>query len=133
MTLKRFYLVTFIFSVLILFLNAGLGIFVFGIFILPVLVLHFVNGLRSESLNENRRTVIFSIINLLAFALIRPDGVHVTNGNGLSSLLEILGFSGGYNSYYESYYYFAALLLLIIQFILEIKLRKAIKKSSRKR
>lgn len=127
-TIKTFFWTTFVLAIIILFLNVGLGLVAFGIVILPMLVSHFIIGLRLDKLQERKPAIVFSSINLVAFALVRPDGVHVIAESGLSSLLDIFGINGGYDSEYENYFAFSALALFLVQllvdFILQNRLRK---------
>jgi hypothetical protein len=125
MAFRKFYWTTFILSVIILLLNIGLGLMVFGIFIIAVLILHYTNGLRLKNVKSKNSLVVFSAVNLLAFALVRPDGVHMTSEIGLSSVLHVFGIKSGYDLRFEDYYYLIALVLFVVQFVLEIGLRRA--------
>ena len=125
--IKKFYWTTFGLSLVILPLNIGLGIVVIGLVILPVLILHFIIGLNLSKIEHHISLIILSGINLLIFALIRPDGVHTFTDNGLSSALDIFGINAGYNREYENYFFVGSLILLIAQLIMEIRLIKLVK------
>jgi hypothetical protein len=107
-----------------LLLNVGIGLIALGLVILPILMLHFIIGLSLTKLQNHKPTVILSAINLLTFALLRPDGVHSLSDNGLSSFLDLVGISAGYNRDYEDYFVYSSLLLLLVQVILDLRLRK---------
>lgn len=64
-----FYWTTFGLSIAILLSNIGLGLVVFGIVILPTLILHLTNGLGLSKLENHKTTIVISGINLLLFAL----------------------------------------------------------------
>lgn len=122
--IKTFYWVTFGLSVIILALNFGLGLLVLGLLILPVLIIHLTIGLKLDKFENYKTSIILSAINLLAFALIRPDGIHTLTDNGLSSVLGIFGIFAGYNRKYENYFEIVSLVLLLIQAIMDLRLRK---------
>lgn len=128
--MKIFYWSTFVLSVAALLLNVGLGLFALGIIILPVLALHFAVGLVIGRIRERRPLIIISAINLLVFALIRPDGVHTFTDTGLSSLLELVGIDLGYSDRHENLFTTLSLVLLVVQPGLDIWLRKLAKKVS---
>jgi hypothetical protein len=120
--IKNFYWITFGLSVIVLLLNFGLGLLGLGIIILPVLILHFAVGLKLHRI-KNNSLLLISACNLLAFALIRPDGVHTISDNGLSSLLDIFGISGGFDPRYENHYFIGSLILLIVQMAFDLTLK----------
>lgn len=126
--LKIFYWATFSAAVIILPLNFGLGLIGMGLFILPVLILHLIVALSLNKLHDRKALVTLSGLNLLIFALVRPDGVHSFTDNGLSALLEIFGIHGGYNSKYENYFFYTSLVLLVLQVIINLWLRKLSRK-----
>src|SRR5688572_339193 len=126
-TIKTFYWTTFGLSIIVLPLNFGLGLVVFGLVILPVIILHDIVGLNLSRIEHHKTLIILSGINLLIFALIRPDGVHTFTDNGLSSVLDIFGITAGYNRVYENYFFVGSLILLLVQLIMEIRLRKLVK------
>jgi hypothetical protein len=121
--IKNFYWITFGLSVIVLVLNFGLGLLGLGIIILPVLILHFTVELSLHRIKNSSLLIVISACNLLAFALIRPDGVHTTTDNGLSSLLDIFVISGGFDSSYENHYFIASLILLIVQIVFDLTLK----------
>ncbi len=128
-TIRFFYWTSFALSVIIIPLNFGLGLIVMGIVILPALILHLTIGLSLNRIKNHNTLIIVSAVNLLTFALIRPDGVHALTDNGLSSLLGIFGIYAGYNYEYENYFSIASLILLILQVIVDLILLK-IKKAN---
>jgi hypothetical protein len=94
-------------------LNVGLALIALAIFIVPILMLHTHIGLQLGRINRHRGWLYASAINLLIFALVRPDGVHVFKENGLSALLDFIGLNGGYDSNYESEFSVASQLLML--------------------
>src|SRR5687767_7764479 len=118
-TVKILYWITFAFTITILPLNFGLGLVAVGIVILLILILHLTNGLSLHKLENHRASIILSAVNMLLFALARPDGVHAITDNGLSSLLDIFGINSGYNNEYENYYFTASIILLFAQLIMD--------------
>jgi hypothetical protein len=123
-SIKTVYWVAFGLSIITLFLNIGLGLIALGLVILPILLLHFSIGLRLTKLQNHQPAIILSALNLLTFTLLRPDGVHSLGDNGLSSLLDLVGISAGYNRDYEDYFVYSSLLLLLVQVIVDLRLRK---------
>ncbi len=109
-------------SIVIIFLNAGLFLFLSAILILPVLILHILVGKRIEKLRAYNWLIIFSILNLLLFALVRPDGVHTITDIGWTALLETLGFHTSFQKEFENYYFSAALITIILQVIIDFYL-----------
>lgn len=126
-TIKVFYWTTFGLSIIILPLNFGLGLVAIGLVILPLLILHLAIGLTVNRLENHRISIILSALNLLIFALIRPDGVHAFTDNGLSSALDLVGINAGYNSNYENHFFIGSLILLLVQAIMDIRLWKVAK------
>jgi hypothetical protein len=127
--IKTIYWTAFGLSIIILPLNIGLGLIGLGIVILPILILHLAIGLGLDRIENHKTSIILSALNLLLFALIRPDGVHAITDSGLSSLLDIFGVHAGYNHKYEDYFFVASLFLLFVQVIMDMRLRK-LKKAS---
>lgn len=128
--MKAFYWTSFIISIVALLLNVGLGLFALGIVIIPLLILHVSNGLRLHMTNH-RVAIILSAVNLLAFALLRPDGAHAFTDTGLSALLDVVGINAGYDRSDEKFYFGASMTLLFIQAVMDIRLRKIILKASK--
>jgi hypothetical protein len=122
--IKIFYWVAFGLSAIILPLNFGLGLIAMGIVILPILVLHLSVGLGLNAIKNHDTLIVVSSINLLTFALVRPDGVHAFTDSGLSAILELFGIYSGYNYKNADYFFFASLILLFIQVVLDLRLRK---------
>lgn len=123
-SIKTVYWVAFGLSIIILFSNIGLGLIALGLVILPILILHVIIGLSLPKLQNHKLAIFLSAINLLTFALLRPDGVHSLSDNGLSSFLDLVGISAGYNRDYEDYFVYSSLLLLLVQVIADLRLRK---------
>ncbi|MFD2513345.1 hypothetical protein ACFSRY_05660 [Pontibacter locisalis] len=121
-TVQAYFWVTFLISLLALFLNGGLGLLVFGIVILAALIFHVIVGLKWKySINKNY-LITLSATNLLLFALVRVDGVHAFTDSGLSALLNLIGLSGGYSRRYEELFMWTSLLLFISQVVIDIAL-----------
>jgi|SRR5688572_28144431 len=121
---RYFYWTALGFSVILLVLNFGIGLIAMAIFILPLLILHLRNGLSLNNIKGDNTLMIISALNLLAFALIRPDGVHTLSDNGLSAFLSKFGVHAGYDAGMENYYLAASLILLVFQIAIDLKLRK---------
>jgi hypothetical protein len=115
---------TFGLVIIVLPLNFGLGLIALGLLILPILILHFTIGLSLNKIQNHKGAIIFSAINLLLFALLRPDGVHALTESGLSSLLSIFGINAGYSYKHENYFFYSSLILLLIQVVMDLRLRK---------
>lgn len=110
---KIYYWVTLALSIVILFLNFGIALMLFGLIILPVIVLHTVTGLRLNKIEPQKKSIIVSATTLLIFSLIRPDGVHTLHDTGLSSVLEIFGIFWGYCYNFENYFVLLSLIILL--------------------
>ncbi|MBA4146006.1 MAG: hypothetical protein C0523_09600 [Cytophaga sp.] len=128
---RIFYWIAFALTILTLLLNVGIGLIALAIFILPILVLHFLTGLSLVRLQNHRLLIFISASNLFLFALLRPDGVHTLNENGLSALLNEFNIHGGYNQRYENELTVVSLALLVIQAIIEIILFRIKKRLSK--
>ncbi len=94
--------------------------------------LHLIIGKKLKQLKKYKWLIIISSLNLLLFALIRTDGVHVTSNIGFSVLSELLGFSGSFNRDYEYLYFYISLISLSIQLIIELILLKLSKNNKYK-
>ncbi len=116
--------IAFIFAIIILPLNFGLSLIAFGLLLLPILILHFAIGLNLNKIQDHKAAIIFSAINLLVFALIRPDGAHALNETGLSAVLDIFGIDAGHDRAYENHLFYSSLVLLLVQVIADLRLRK---------
>lgn len=128
--IRIFYWIAFALTILTLLLNFGIGLVALAIIILPILVLHFLTGLSLVRLQNHRLLIFISASNLFLFALLRPDGVHTLNENGLSALLNEFNIHGGYNHRYENELTVVSLALLVIQAIIEIILFRIKKRLS---
>ena len=124
---RAYYWTSLIISVCALLLSFGLGLMALGIIILPIIIYNIKIGINLKRLQDKPKAVFFAASNWLIFALIRPDGVHATSENGLSSMLDIFGISGGYISDYENYYFTFSLLMIVIQIVTNYRLLKHIK------
>ena len=109
-------------SIIILILNVGIALILFGILILVALIIHVIVGYRLRKFNNP--LLIISSINLFLFALVRPDGGHIISANGLSRICELFGGFYGFNSDYLNFYYFATIFLFISQISLDLYLLK---------
>ena len=130
--IKVFYWAAFALSLFILPLNFGLGLVAFAIIILPILILHFLLGLNLGKLKKYKLLVVVAACNLLAFALVRPDGVHTITDNGLSAFLDLFGIHAGFSDENESLYFMASFALLIVQLAVDITLWSLKNKAARK-
>ena len=130
--LNWFYWSCFALTIIILALNVGLVLFGLGLLILPVFVLHADNGQKIRNLRGYDGLIIFSSLNLLLFALMKPDGTHTISENGLSRVLGFFGVNAGFYDNYKNWYFIACFFLLVFQFIAELRLRNQINKPTRK-
>jgi hypothetical protein len=128
-TVQAYFWVTFLISLLALFLNGGLGLLVFGIVILAALIFHVVIGLKWKYSKNNNYLITLSATNLLLFALVRIDGVHTLTDSGLSALLDLIGLRGGYSRRYEELFMWSSLLLFISQIVIDIALYRKSKQA----
>ncbi|NMM47745.1 hypothetical protein [Marinigracilibium pacificum] len=126
---KIIYWFLFLISVLILLVNFGIGLMAMSIIIIPVLGLHIYNGINLDKIKDYKIAVLASSVNFLLFVLIRPDGVHSLNENGLSSFLSLFHINFGYNKNLENFSFFTSIILLFTQLFIEIKLRRMVKRS----
>ena len=123
-SIKAFYWATFGLSIVILPLNFGLGLVAIGLVIIPILFLHLTIGLKLSKIENHKISIVLSGVNLLIFALIRPEGVHAFTDSGLSSIFGIFGIRTGFSHEYEDYFFIGSLMLLLVQAIMDIRLRK---------
>jgi hypothetical protein len=121
---KIYYWLAFGLSIVALFTSIGIGLVALGIILLPTVILHMLNGMHLKRLGNHKKLILLSGTNLLIFALVRPDGVHVFNKNGLSALLDLIGIDAGYNSAYDNHLTIVAILLLALQIFFDLRLRK---------
>lgn len=125
---KVYFWMSLVVSILALLVNIGLFIVVIGLIVLPLIVAQIKIGLNWELLKENTWLLIFASSNFLIFNLIRPDGAHKINQNGLSALLSTMGMPGTYVSQFTDAYFIIALITLGLQIlictILLIKIRR---------
>jgi hypothetical protein len=122
--IKYYYWVTFGLSIVALLANVGIGLIALGIALVPTVILHVQNGLHLKRFGNHKKLILLSSTNLLIFALVRPDGVHSLDENGLSAVLDLFGVHSGYDSAYENHLTITALLLLALQLFLDLRLRK---------
>ena len=122
--MRTLYWLTFLLTILILFQNVGIVLLGLGIFILPVIILHVLVVRKLEDIEHKRLLVGVSAINLLLFSLLRPEGAHAIYMTGLSSVLDLIGISGTYNSEHENFYVSSSLILLVVQVIVDLRLMK---------
>jgi hypothetical protein len=121
--ISTFYWTTFILSIIVIFLNLGLGI-IFGLLIIPILVIHYWNGSQLDKLKNHKKLIVFSALNLLVFSLVRPDGVHSFTTSRLSEVLDFFGIDDSGLDENEGYLFVASLLLLVAQGFADFELRK---------
>ncbi len=112
------------FGIAIVALIASVGLFLMlsAVVVLPVLFVHLTVGFRLALLKRKVVLVLCSVINLLLFALVRPDGVHVINQSGLTELLDLVDVHFRFHSEHEGLFTFLALILFVIQVVLELVL-----------
>ena len=91
---------------------------------IAIVVMQVAIGRGLNRLKDHLNTALFSVFNLLAFALVRPEGAHAITDNGLSALLRIFGIDWGYRTSYDSY---IAVALAILQVVLQIKLYQVLR------
>jgi hypothetical protein len=116
------YWILFGIAIVALIASAGLFLMLSAVLVLPVLLVHLTIGFRLALLKRKVVLVLCSAINMLLFALVRPDGVHVINQSGLTELLDIIGVHFRIHSEYEGLFALLALILFVIQVVLELVL-----------
>lgn len=116
------YWILFGIAIVALIASAGLFLMLSAVLVLPVLLVHLTIGFRLALLKRKVVLVLCSAINMLLFALVRPDGVHVINQNGLTELLDLVGVHFRFRSEHEGLFTFLALILFVIQVVLELVL-----------
>jgi hypothetical protein len=129
---KVYYWTVLFVSICALFLSFGIGIMALGIIILPIIIYNIKIGVNLDFLHDKQITVFLASSNWLGFTLLRPDGVHTINKNGISSLLDVIDINGGYNSQYENYYFTFSLIMLALQIVINYRLLKRIRLAKNK-
>ena len=105
----------------------GLVLLALGIVIVPLIISIARIGLNLNDLQNKKTSLWLLSTSLLAFVLIRPEGVHSINENGLSLILSLFGVNAGFNGEYINYYTTLSLVLLLVQIVLVFQLIKLIK------
>ena len=98
-SVKLYFWIACAMSIFILGNSFGLFLLVSAIFIIPLIIIHFLAGTKSK--NTVNKLLVLSATNLLLFSLVRCDGVHETSDSGLSALLDIVNINFGFSSEYE--------------------------------
>ena len=119
------YWILFGITIIALIASTGLFLILSAIVVLPVLMFHVAVGIRLKHLTSRVSLVVCSAINMLLFALVRPDGVHVINQSGLTELLDIIGIRFKYHGEHEELFLLLTLILFIAQAVLELVLFKS--------
>lgn len=118
---------SFVVSILAFVSNVGIGLFALGIFILTVVILHLIVGLKLNNAYNRSLFIIISATNLLLLSLLRIDGAHTITDNGLSALLDHVGIEWGYNRKYENAFFYSTFVLLVSQLVIDYYLNKSLK------
>lgn len=113
-------------SILIIFNNFGLYLYITGFLILGALLFHIIVGTRINQLVNNKFLLTLSSINLMLFSLVRIDGVHATSGSGLSEFLQLLDL----NIYYKGNDS-VHLLLTLVTYIIQLSIDGFLYKKSK--
>ena len=122
-----FFITTTILSIVVMGLSIGWMLVLFGIFFLPVIVVHIIAGFRAlKKWPALRWEIIFSSLSLVLFSLLRYDMDDADAYTGYSVLLFKLGLrETQYATPWGSFYY-VSIALFIFLFIYDIRLmRKA--------
>ena len=125
--LTLLYWVMTLLSLHIIFLSVGWMLGLFGLALLPFIVLHIISGIKSfRRFPEMNNWLVYSIIAFFIFSLVRPDLNDVNGYTGMSVFLYHYGFtSERYIVGGELYFYLAFVFLLIMTvFDLRILLKK---------
>jgi len=126
-SVKLYFWIACAMSIFILGNSFGLFLLVSAIFIIPLIIIHFLAGIKSK--NTVNKLLVLSATNLLLFSLVRCDGVHNTSDSGLSALLDIVNINFGFSSEYEKIHHFLSFVFFIFQAILDVSiLQKSIYK-----
>jgi len=114
------YWILFVIAVIALMSSIGLFLFVSALVLIPVLLLHLAVGIRLSFLHRRAILVFFSSLNLVSFALIRPDGVHAIDKNGLTELLDMIDVNLNFQEEVYHQFLIVSIVLLVIQLGLEV-------------
>ena len=115
-----FWLSTFA-AMFILFISIGWLLGLFGIALIPVIVLHIVSGSRAlNRLPLRNPWLLATSLSFLFFSLLRPDMDDVNPYTGFSVLMNFLGARGSRYVEATDFYFWAAILLIIITITIDI-------------
>ena len=109
----------------------GMGWFVilFGIILIPMIILHFVAGIRAlRRFPVAKKLLLFSSLCFLLFFLIKPDFDDVKAYSGFSSLLYHLGLRENQEFPQAELLYLPTVILLIGKIIIDIILIRKTRK-----
>lgn len=118
-------------TIITLISNAGLFLAISSIIVIPSFVLHTKIGLEINKLENCKTLIIISMVDLLLFSLVRPDGVHIFNKIGLESWLQFFGFYITVNSRLENYCLKIAIVLIAFQIILDLIILMRLKRNEK--
>lgn len=121
------FVVTTILSIIIMGMSIGWMLVLFGIFFLPVIVIHIIAGSRAlKRLPALRKEIVFSSLSLLLLSLLRFDMDDTDAYTGYSVLLFKLGWKESQYATPWGYFYYVSIALFVFLFIYDIRLmRKA--------
>ena len=126
-TITLLYIATTILSIIIMGMSIGWMLVLFGIFFLPVVVVHIIAGSRAlKRLPALRKEIIISSLSFLILSLVRFDMDDADAYTGYSALLYHLGLrESQYATPWGSFYY-VSVGLFVFLLIYDIRLmRKA--------
>ena len=121
--LTLLYWVMTLFSLYVIVNSVGWLLGLFGLALLPFIVLHIFSGIKSyRRFPEMNNWLICSIIAFFLFSLARPDLDDVNGYTGLSVFLHHLGITS--DRYVESgdVYFYIAFLFLLIMFVFDMRI-----------
>ncbi|HJW28802.1 MAG TPA: hypothetical protein VJ508_06070 [Saprospiraceae bacterium] len=112
---------SFIFSGLIMIMSMGWFLGLFGILLLPSMIIHILGGSRALRWTPLlNKWVFLSSFMMLAFALIRPDMDDTRSYTGWSSLQYNLGFRSSQYTQVPDWTWWAGIVLLVAMLIIDI-------------
>lgn len=125
--ITAFFIISTILSIVVMGMSIGWMLVLFGIFFLPVIVVHIMAGSRAlKRLPALRKEIIISSLSFLGMSLLRFDMDDANAYTGYSALLYHLGLrESRYATPWGSFYY-VSVALFIFLLMYDIKLmRKA--------
>ena len=123
LSLTLLYWVMTLFSLHVIFLSVGWMLGLFGLALLPFIVLHIISGIKSfRRFPEMNTWLVYSIMAFFFFSLVRPDLDDVNGYTGMSVFLHHYGFSS--NRYVDTgdVYFFLAFIFLLIMFVFDLRI-----------